>query len=222
MNPRDTRHCDKFLLWIDAVGGFWVCLADEVVLGRPEQPRGGPDVPILADLSARHARIRRDREGYVIEALREVRIGGRPVRPATWLADGNRIELGEGVQIALSPATSAERHGAAGFSQPPPHSAQHRRRAADGRLLRVGTELDEPRALPRLAAGDHPLPAGEHGDELYCRSSRPFRDRRRAAQGPRAAGMEFAHHGRGLFVELGGDRVKRGVASRRVYPGGAV
>ena len=191
MNLRDTRHCDKFLLWIDAVGGFWVCLADEVVLGRPEQPRGGPDVPILADLSARHARIRRDREGYVIEALREVRLGGRPVRPATWLADGNRIELGEGVKLLFRRPHPLERDGEARFSQPPSHSARHRRRAADGRLLRAGTELDEPRALPRLAARDHPLPARRAWRRAVLPQHWSLRDRRRAAQGPRPAGVEF-------------------------------
>ena len=34
------------------------------------RPEGSPDVPILADLSRRHAVVRRDAEGYVIEPVR--------------------------------------------------------------------------------------------------------------------------------------------------------
>ena len=67
---------DPFMLWIDSVGGYWVCLADELIIGQP----GRADIPILADISSRHARIRRDSEGYLIDALRDVRVarpGGR-------------------------------------------------------------------------------------------------------------------------------------------------
>ncbi len=74
----DAKPADRFMLWVDAVGGYWVCLADELIVGQPGD-RGGADIPILADISARHARIRRDGEGYLIDAFREVRVGGRPV-----------------------------------------------------------------------------------------------------------------------------------------------
>jgi hypothetical protein len=199
MNLRDAHHCDKFLLWIDAVGGFWVCLADEVVLGRPEQPRGGPDVPILADLSARHARIRRDHEGYVIEALREVRLDGRPVRPATWLADGNRIELGEGVRLL--------------FRRPHPLSAtarldflsRHRTQpSTDGVLLMADSCVLGPNLPSHVLCRDWPqeiiiFRSGEHGDELFCRSSRPFeidglphKDRGRLGWNSRVTGEGFS------------------------------
>ena len=96
------------MLWIDAVGGYRVCLADEVLLGQPPEPgsRSGAavDVPILADLGSRQARIRRDGENYLIEAFRggrEVRVDGHPVRPVWWLGDGGRIELGGGVRLVF-------------------------------------------------------------------------------------------------------------------------
>ncbi|MBN2578390.1 MAG: FHA domain-containing protein [Pirellulales bacterium] len=87
----------NFVLWIDAVGSYWVCLGDVVTLGRP----GGEDVdvPILGDLSRRHARIRRDGEGYLIEALRDVSVDSHPVRPAAALTDGCQIELGGSVRL---------------------------------------------------------------------------------------------------------------------------
>ena len=78
------------MLWIDAVGGYWLCLGDEITLGRPD-PQGTADVPILGDLGDRHARVRRDGEGYVIEALRDVRVNDRPVgrRPPRATAAGS-------------------------------------------------------------------------------------------------------------------------------------
>jgi hypothetical protein len=88
------------MLWIDAVGGYWVCLADELIIG---QPGGGGkiDIPILADISSRHARIRRDGEGYVIDALRDVRVGGRAVAETELLGDGSRIEIGPSVKLQM-------------------------------------------------------------------------------------------------------------------------
>ena len=57
-----AKPADRFMLWVDAVGGYWVCLADELIVGQPG-PTGGADIPILADISARHAGIRRGRFG---------------------------------------------------------------------------------------------------------------------------------------------------------------
>ena len=42
----------RCILWVDAVGGYLVCLGDEIVLGQAI-PGTTVDVPILADLSRR-------------------------------------------------------------------------------------------------------------------------------------------------------------------------
>ena len=63
-----TGSSNTFLLWIDAVGGYWVTMSDDVVIGQPTA-----DVDSAhpwRHLSKRHARICRDGEGYLIEALR--------------------------------------------------------------------------------------------------------------------------------------------------------
>ena len=86
-----------FMLWIDSVGGYWVCVADELIIGQP----GRADIPILGDISSRHARIRRDREGYLIDAIRDVRVAGRPVEKTEFLCDGSRIEIGPSVTLEL-------------------------------------------------------------------------------------------------------------------------
>ena len=98
MNRSFQEAGSRFLLWVDAVGGYWVCLGDEVVLGQPISSCR-VDVPILGDVSGRHAVIRRDSEGYVIEALRDVKINGRRIEKTALLTDGARVQLGDSVRF---------------------------------------------------------------------------------------------------------------------------
>ena len=100
MASSDAKSVDRFMLWIDAVGGYWVCLADELIVGQPGDVVGA-DIPILADISSRHARIRRDEEGYLVDAFREVRVGGRQVAGTELLGDGCRIEIGRAVKLQM-------------------------------------------------------------------------------------------------------------------------
>jgi len=97
MDPQPT---DRLMLWVDAVGGFLVCLANEVTLGQPVG-RESVDVPILGDISRRHARICRDGGDYLIEAIRDVRVDDRPIGQVAALRDGSRIALGGGVRLVL-------------------------------------------------------------------------------------------------------------------------
>jgi hypothetical protein len=87
----------RFMLWVDGVGGYLLCLRDAVSLGLAT-PGNTVDIPIMGDLSRRHARLRRE-DGYVIEPLKAVRVNGRPIRGTTALSDGDEIELGEGVRL---------------------------------------------------------------------------------------------------------------------------
>lgn len=88
----------RFLLWVDAVGGYLVCQSDDILIGQAV-PENHIAVPILADLSRRHARIRRTAESYVLEALAPVRVGGQRVADRTLLSDGDELELGDGVRF---------------------------------------------------------------------------------------------------------------------------
>jgi hypothetical protein len=85
-------------MWVDAVGGYLVCLGDQVALGQAAG-LGEADVPILADLSRRHAMIRRDREGYLIEPIQGACINGRRTSAMTNLNDGDLMQLGRSVEI---------------------------------------------------------------------------------------------------------------------------
>lgn len=92
--PEDRR----FLLWIDGVGGYLVCLGDTVTIGQ-SSPEWSVDVPIQADLSRRHAQIARRGDGYVIEPLQLTRVNGQVLRGQMLLSDGDEIQLGQAVRL---------------------------------------------------------------------------------------------------------------------------
>jgi hypothetical protein len=101
---------EHWLLWMDGVGGFLVCPKDRITLGQAgaEPP---PDVPLLADISRRHAVLRRDGEGYVVEAEKRIRVNGKETERAA-LRSGDRLTLGDSCQILfeipLAGSTSAK------------------------------------------------------------------------------------------------------------------
>jgi hypothetical protein len=100
----------RFLLWLDAVGGYLVCLDDEVILGRAGTDAVA-DVPLLGDLSRQHATLARDGEGYVIRAIKPTFVNNRPVETAP-LRNGDVIRLGSTMELEFhqpSPVSSTAR-----------------------------------------------------------------------------------------------------------------
>lgn len=91
------RASTQFLLWIDGVGGFLLCLQPSVTLGQAS-PEAKVDVPLLADVSRHHATLVRDNEGYVLEAVRSVQVNGQKVDRAL-LQSGDRVTLGTSCQF---------------------------------------------------------------------------------------------------------------------------
>ncbi len=86
---------DRFLMWIDAVGGYLVSLNDQVVLGQA-RPGTQVDIPLVADIAGRHARIVRQKEegDYVLEPLADVAIQNQTIQSPTLLHHGDLITLG--------------------------------------------------------------------------------------------------------------------------------
>lgn len=97
--PAQRKRAPRFILWIDAVGGYLVCLSDEIYIGQAF-PGTQADMAIQADISRRHVKIRREGEGYVLDPLHEkVKVDGKPVSSPMLLSDGDELELGEGVRV---------------------------------------------------------------------------------------------------------------------------
>jgi hypothetical protein len=170
MDLRGTQPTDKFMLWVDAVGGYWACLADHVTLGQPLRS-GSVDVPILGDISSRHARIRRDVDGYVIEAIRDVRLDGRPVSKLGWLADGSRITLGDGVRLVFRRPHALSATARLDFA------SQHRTQpSTDAVLLMADSCVLGPNPRSHVVCRDWPQEVilYRHDEGLFCRTRGPF------------------------------------------------
>jgi len=171
MQSRDGQRADRFMLWVDGVGGYWVCLGDSATLGQPV-PGADVDVPILGDISSRHATIRRDGEGYVIEAIRKVLLDGRPLSKAATLCDGSRIQLGDRVRLrfrrphALSATARLE------------FESRHRTQpSADAVLLMAESCVLGPKPHSHVVCRDwrQDVILYRHDEELYCRAPAGFR-----------------------------------------------
>ncbi|HEY2883233.1 MAG TPA: FHA domain-containing protein [Pirellulales bacterium] len=158
---------DRFMLWVDAVGSYLVCLGEEVALGQPAATGAAPEVPILGDLSRRHAVIRRDGEHYSIEAFHTVRLDGKTIGRSAPLCPGNTIELG-GVRLR--------------FTRPHPLSAtarlefisRHRTQpSTDGVLLMAETCILGPAAANHVVASKwkQEVVLFRQAEELACRTS---------------------------------------------------
>jgi len=160
----------RFLLWVDAVGGYWVCLDDEVVLGQPA-PAGRVDVPILGDLSGCHARIRRDSEGYLLEALREVKIDGRRVQQAAALVDGAKVRLGDAVWLLFRRPLALSATARLDFL------SRHRTHpSSDAVLLMADTCVLGPKPHSHVVCRDWPREVilYRQEGELFCRTEGTF------------------------------------------------
>jgi hypothetical protein len=160
----------RFLLWVDAVGGYLVCLDDRIVLGRAG-PDSHADIPLMGDLSRSHATLVRNGESYLLKAHQASFVNGKPVIDQVVLRDGDVIRLGSTVELE--------------FRQPSPVSAtarlsivsRHRLPlAVDGVLLMaetciVGDALQAHIPAPALKS---PVVLYRQAGTLWCRAEGAF------------------------------------------------
>jgi hypothetical protein len=195
--PRATppdEQARRFLLWIDGVGGYLVCLGNRVTLGQAT-PEACVDVPLFADVSRLHAALSRDAEGYLLEALRPALVNGRPTDKVL-LHAGDRVTLGTACQLQ--------------FTQPVPVSASARldvvsghrlRLAVDGVLLMADTLVLGPGTQAHVPIPDlrEPVILYRHKDGLGVRhggafaiNGRPCNERGVLEPGAAVAGEDFS------------------------------
>ena len=138
----------RFMIWVDSVGGYLVCTDAEVVLGQPVP--GGPSiaVPIRADLSARHALLRRDGTTYTLEPLGEVAVDGRKLTGPMLLGNEHEIQLGQSVRLQFSK----------------PHAL-----SATARLTPLSHHRTEPRADSVLLMADSCVLGPKSHCHIVCR-----------------------------------------------------
>lgn len=160
----------RFMMWVDSVGGYLVCLGDTVRIGQAVA--GSPvEIPVVGDLSRLHATIGRHRDGYFLDPQGPVSVAGRPVTSRRHLADGDELRLGGSFELR--------------FRQPHPLSASARleflshhrcQPSADGVVLMAGSCILGP------APGNHvvcrhwerDVVLVRQGQSLSCHVSEPF------------------------------------------------
>ncbi|HEX3726609.1 MAG TPA: FHA domain-containing protein [Pirellulales bacterium] len=161
---------NRLLMWVDAVGGYYVCTSPEIRIGQGV-PDSTVEIPLLADLSRHHATIRRDDEGYTLEPLRDVWLDRQKITQLAWLQDNSLIQLGPALQLR--------------FRRPHPLSAtarldfvsHHRTQpSANAVLLMAETCVLGPGEANPVVCRDWPpdlVLHRQHGG-LSCRSSTPI------------------------------------------------
>ena len=157
----------RFLLWVDAVGGYLVCLGEEVVLGQAV-PHTGIEVPILADLSRRHAKLRREGEGYLIEPFNRVKVNGELIRTATLLSNRAEIELGAGVRLRFRQPHALSASARLDFV-----SRHHTQPSVDAVLLMAGSCVLGPGGHNHIVCRDWSgdVVLSRQGGDLFCRAA---------------------------------------------------
>jgi hypothetical protein len=192
--PKEPEPGERFLLWVDGAGGYLVCLGNQVQLGQAA-PDGEADIPLLADVSRNHASLRRDSEGYVLEAVRPVQVNG-VLADRALLQPGDRLTLGNSCQVQ--------------FLQPVPVSASARLDlvsghrlplAVDGVLLMADTLVLGPGPQAHVIVPDleKPVVLYRNKDGLGVRcpgectvDGRPCRERGVLGETSRVRGEDFA------------------------------
>ena len=160
----------RFLLWVDGVGGYLVCMDDRIVLGRAG-PDSHADIPLMGDLSRNHATLLRNGDGYLLQAHQASFVNGKPVVDQVVLHDGDVIRLGSTVELE--------------FRQPSPVSAtarisivsRHRLPlAVDGVLLMAETCIIGDAAQAHIPAPtlSEPLVLYRQAGSLWCRAAGAF------------------------------------------------
>jgi hypothetical protein len=160
----------RALLWIDAVGGFLVCLDDYIVLGQPSAGEAVA-VPILADLSRRHAAIRRDAGAYVLEPMQDVRVNDRPINGPHVLSDNELIQLGDSVRLRFT-----RPHALSATARLVIESHHKMQPSADAILLMADSCVLGPNKHCHVRARDwqHDVVVYRQDDRIYCRADEPI------------------------------------------------
>ena len=166
----EHQRSERFLLWIDAVGGYLVCLGDELFLGQPSS-RVAVDLPILADLSRHHATMSRDGGSYVFEPRHASQVDERPIQGPVVLSDGQVITLGESVRLRFR-----KPHVLSATARLDIESNHKTQPSADGVILLADSCVLGPKPHSHVPCREwqDDVVLFRQGDNLVCRASGPF------------------------------------------------
>lgn len=161
---------ERFMIWIDGVGGYLACMAPVVTIGQAI-PGSHVDIPLQADISRRHAVVRRLGEGYAIDPLHEVTINGKAISEAAYLVDGDEIGLGHKVRLRF-----VKKHSLSASARLDFVSRHRTQPSADGVLLMAESLIIGPGTGSHILCREwpHEIVLFRRGEGIGCRTSQPL------------------------------------------------
>jgi hypothetical protein len=128
-------------------------------------------LPILADLSRRHAVIRREGGAYVLEPIHETRVDGREATGPVVLVDGQLIELGGSVRLRFT-----KPHALSATARLDIESNHKTQPSADAVLLMADSCVLGPNRHCHVRCRNWQQDAilYRQGERLFCRSVKPL------------------------------------------------
>ena len=125
-------------------------------------------MPIQADISRRHVKIRREGEGYVLEPLApKVTLDGKPLTGPALLSDGDEIVLNDAVRLRFRKPHVLSASARLEVLSRPPHAAVRRRRALMAESCVLGPKWQN-HVVCRDWGGDVVL--YRQDDRIFCRA----------------------------------------------------
>jgi len=171
----NSKPGKRVIAWIDEVGAFLVCLGDQLVLGQPttssDSGTSGAEIPILADLSRRHATIDREGESYVLTPIHPVYLDGVKLAGPTVLRNDAVVQLGEAVQMRFR-----RPHALSATAVLTIESHHKTEPAVDSIVLMSETCILGPQAHSHIQCRgwSDEIVLFRRGDQLSCRSQMPL------------------------------------------------
>ena len=93
--------CDRYMLWIDGIGAWQLCVGSEFLIGGPTREDPSADICLMANLSRRHATLKRIGEDWFIQPHQSTVVSGRSLSGPSLLKTGDAICLAERVRLGF-------------------------------------------------------------------------------------------------------------------------
>ena len=158
---------DRYMLWIDGVGAWQLCVGSQFLIGGPTLEDKSADICLMANLSRRHASLLRNGEDWFIHPHGLTVVSGRTVTGPTLLRTGDEICLAERVRLGFRiPSVLA---GSALIDFESPHRPAH---SVNGIILMTDSILLGPRKDHHVCCPDWPELVVIYNQDgvLRCRS----------------------------------------------------
>ena len=162
-----NSSCDRYMLWIDGVGAWQLCVGSQFLIGGPTLEDTTPDICLMANLSRRHATLQRNGEDWFIHPHQSTVVSGRSVSKPTLLRTGDAICLAERVRLGFRIPSVLSGSALMDFESHhrPPHTV-------NGIILMTDSVLLGPRKDHHICCADWPelVVIYRQDGQLRCRS----------------------------------------------------